>query len=52
MLRYMAHAISLEFGETLRMVGSPNNRKETPKPNANDWIASKIIKKTSCPAVG
>jgi hypothetical protein len=52
MLRYIAHAISFEFGEALRMVGSPNNKKETPKPNAKDWIASKRIKKTSCPAVG
>jgi hypothetical protein len=52
MLRYIAHPISFEFGEALRMVGSPNNKKEIPKPNAKDWIASKTIKKNSCPAVG
>jgi hypothetical protein len=50
--RYIAHAISFEFGETLRTVGSPNNRKEIPKPNAKDWIASKSMKKNSYPAVG
>ncbi len=44
MLRYIAHTISFEFGEALRMVGSPNSKKETPKPNAKDWIASKSIK--------
>jgi hypothetical protein len=52
MERYKAHAIRLEFGKTLRTAGNPNNRKEIPKPNANDWIASKSIKKNSCPPVG
>jgi hypothetical protein len=52
MLRYIAHAISLEFGEAPRTAENPNTKKATPKPNAKDWIASKTIKKTSCPAVG
>jgi hypothetical protein len=36
MLRYIAHPSSLEFDETLRMVGNPNSKKEIPKPNAKD----------------
>jgi len=36
MLRYIAHAIILEFGEALRTAEEPNSKKETPKPNAND----------------
>src|SRR5215207_208864 len=52
MLGYIAHPSSLEFGEALRTVLNPNSKKETPRPNAKDWIASKTIKKTSCPAVG
>jgi hypothetical protein len=36
MLRYIAHAIRLEFGEALRTVGSPNSKKEIPKPKVKD----------------
>src|ERR671917_303515 len=52
MERYIAHALTLESGETLRITGKPNRRKDTPRPKSRASPTAKKMKNGSCPAVG
>jgi hypothetical protein len=44
MERYIAHALTFESGEMLRMMGSPKKRNATPKPKNTACITSRAIK--------
>jgi len=52
MERYIVHALILESGETLRMTGKPNKRKETPSPNNTASPIAKNRKNGSWVEVG
>src|SRR4028119_1586938 len=52
MERNIAHAPTLESGETLRITGKPNRRKDTPRPRSKASPTAKKMKNGIWPAVG
>ena len=52
MLRYIAHALSLESAEILRTTGSLKTRNEIPNPRTMDSIKARRRKKGSWEPVG
>src|SRR4028119_1671466 len=52
MERNIAHAPTLESGETLRITGKPNRRKDTPRPRSRASPTARKRKNGSWPAVG
>src|SRR5829696_9043681 len=52
MERYIVHALILESGQTPRMTGKPNRRKETPSPNSKASPTAKNRKNGSWVEVG
>src|SRR4028119_1776398 len=52
MERNIAHAPTLESGETLRITGKPNRRKDAPRPRSKASPTAKKMKNGIWPAVG
>src|SRR5919112_1337726 len=50
--RYIAHALTLESGKTLRITGKPNRRKDAPRPKSKASPTARNRKNGSWPAVG
>ena len=45
MLRYINHALSFQSAETLRTIGSPKRRNETPNPKVREVTTWRTMKK-------
>src|ERR671915_1047882 len=52
MERYIAHALSLESGDTRRITGKPKSRNETPSPRSKSSPTARNIKWGNWAAVG